>query len=430
MRVEIIDDRERWNRFVEGQPTGNITQTWEWAELGSRLGSQALRLGAIAEAGDVAVTADAAGAANAGNADANGAAYQPGELCGALLLIVERAPVLGRPYLYAPRGPVVADPGGPALAALVARVAEEARRTGSFMLKVEPNVADGDATWLAALTKLGFVVNPYATHPRRSWTLDIRPDEATLLANMKDKWRYNIRLAGRKGVVVRAANPADEATFTADLATFYTIYRETAQRDGIFIHEQAHYDDFLRLYGARDAAALLIAEFEGAPIAALIVARCGTVATYMFGASSNRERNRMPNHLLQWTAINWAKARGCRLYDFRAIAEVLEPDEDMYSLYTYKQGFGGQSLLTLTTHDLPYQAPVYWAYRRTLTAKRALVRWRHERELRRREREHAPVAAGAKAGAKANADKDGAATADNQPGKQPGKASVAPGEGA
>lgn len=395
MRVEIINDRERWNRFVEGQPTGNITQTWEWAELGSRLGSQALRLGAIAEASDFTTPAD-----DAHDADdaAQVATQQPGDLCGALLVIVERAPVLGRPYLYAPRGPVVTDPGGPALAALLARAAEEARRTGSFMLKIEPNVVDGDAAWLAALADLGFVVNPYATHPRRSWTLDIRPDEATLLSNMKDKWRYNIRLAGRKGVVVRTANPLDESAFTADLATFYTIYRETAQRDGIFIHEQAHYDDFLRLYGARDAAALLIAEFEGAPIAALIVARCGPVATYMFGASSNRERNRMPNHLLQWTAINWAKSRGCHLYDFRAIAEVLEPDEDMYSLYTYKQGFGGESLFTLTTHDLPYQAPVYWAYRRTLTAKRALVRWRHERELRRRARERAPVAAGEQGG--------------------------------
>jgi len=412
MRVELIADREQWNRFVESQPTGNITQTWEWAELGSRLGSQALRLGAIAEAGDEP------------GADANGVAYQPGDLCGAILVIVERAPVLGRPYLYAPRGPVVADPNGPALAALVGRVAQEARRTGAFMLKIEPNVVDGDATWLAALASLGFVVNPYATHPRRSWTLDIRPDEATLLANMKDKWRYNIRLAGRKGVVVRTANPERADAFTTDLNTFYTIYRETAQRDDIFIHEQAHYDDFLRLYGARDAAALLIAEYEGAPIAALIVARCGPVATYMFGASSNRERNRMPNHLLQWTAINWAKAHGCALYDFRAIAEILEPDEDMYSLYTYKQGFGGQSLLTLATHDLPYQAPVYWTYRQTLTAKRALVRWRHERALRRRERDRAPVATGAKGGDSGGSDKSGSAIIATDNGKV--KAPAAP----
>ena len=187
---------------------------------------------------------------------------------------------------------------------------------------------------------------------------------------MKEKWRYNIRLAWRKGVMVREASDA------ADLDTFYTLYRETAERDGIFIHDQRHYDDFLRLYGERDAAALLLAEYEGQPIAALIVARCGPVATYMFGASSNRERNRMPNHLLQWTAIQWAKARGCTLYDFRAIAETLEPDEDMYSLYTYKQGFGGFSLFTLETHDQVYQPAVYWAYMRALRLKRRIVRWR------------------------------------------------------
>ena len=137
--------------------------------------------------------------------------------------------------------------------------------------------------------------------------------------------------------------------------------------------------DFLRLYGERDAAALLLAEYEGKPIAALIVARCGPVATYMFGASSNQQRNRMPNHLLQWTAIRWARAHGCTLYDFRAIAEVLEPDEDMYSLYTYKQGFGGYSFLTLETHDLPYSAPLYWLYRRTLKVKRDRDRRRHGR---------------------------------------------------
>ena len=360
MRVEVINDREQWNRFVESQATGNITQTFEWAELGEGgLGSEALRLGALDDAGALRAT---------------------------LLLIVERAPVVRRPYLYAPRGPVCDDPASPALAALIAQADVEARRLGAFMLKVEPNVADGDSVWPTALQRLGFERNPYATHPRRSWTLDIRPDEATLLAGMKEKWRYNIRLAGRKGVVVRVA------TTPADVETFYTLYQETAQRDGIFIHGKRHYEEFLRLYGERDAAALLLAEYEGTPIAALIVAKCGPVATYMFGASSNRERNRMPNHLLQWTAIQWAKAHGCALYDFRAIAEQLEPHEDMYSLYTYKQGFGGQSFFAMETHDKPYQSAIYWAYRRSLTAKRAYVRWQHERELRQHEREAAEKA--------------------------------------
>jgi lipid II:glycine glycyltransferase (peptidoglycan interpeptide bridge formation enzyme) len=203
---------------------------------------------------------------------------------------------------------------------------------------------------------------------------------------MHEKWRYNVRLAGRKGVTVR------EGSGAADLDAFYRLYRETADRDGIFIHGQQHYNDFLRLYGERDAAALLLAEYEGTPIAALIVARCGPVATYMFGASSNQQRNRMPNHLLQFTAMRWARARGCALYDFRAIAEVLEPDEDMYSLYTYKRGFGGYSLLTLETHDLPLSAPLYWMYRRTLKVKRDRVRRQHLRELRAREQERKSTA--------------------------------------
>jgi peptidoglycan pentaglycine glycine transferase (the first glycine) len=347
MRVEIVADRDQWNGFVESQPTGNVTQTYEWGELRDSLGGDVLRLGAL----------------------------EDGKLQGAMLTVVMRAPVLGRPYLYVPRGPVVAEPASPALAALCGRAEAEARARGAFMLKAEPNVPDGNAAWLAALHALGFRRNRFATHPRRSWVLNITPDEETLLAGMKDKWRYNIRLAGRKGVTVR------EGSGDADVDTFYALYQETAARDGFFVHSRQHYADILRLYGERDAAVLLLAEYEGSPIAGLIAVRCGTVTTYMFGASSNQHRNRMPNHLLQWSAIRWAKAHGCTLYDFRAIAEVLDPAEDLYSLYTYKQGFGGYSTLSFETHDRPYNLPVYWAYERLLALKRERDRRRHLRDL-------------------------------------------------
>jgi lipid II:glycine glycyltransferase (peptidoglycan interpeptide bridge formation enzyme) len=348
MRVEIVTDRERWNRFVEARPSGNITQTYEWGELGHALEGGCLRLGA----------------------------FEGEELRGAMLIVVERAPLLRKPYFYVPRGPVVDDPGGPAFAALCARAEAEARTRGAFMLKVEPNVPDGNAAWLTALSKRGFRRNPHATHPRRSWMLDIQGTEEQLLAGMKEKWRYNIRLASRKGLKVH------EGRSDVDVDAFYQLYQETAARDGIWIHPQEHYASFLKLYGERDAAVLLLAEFEGTPIAALIAATCGRVATYMFGASSNQQRNRMPNHLLQWTAIRWAKAHGCAVYDFRAIAEVLEPSEDMYSLYTYKQGFGGASVLALQTHDRPYSAAYYWAYTQALAFKRRRDRRRHEASLK------------------------------------------------
>ncbi len=368
MHVEIISDRERWNRFVEACPTGNVTQTYEWGELSSSLGNGVVRLGAL----------------------------EDGELHGAMLCVIAAAPVLRRPYLYVPRGPVVADPAGPALSALVSRATQEARARGAFMLKVEPNVPDGDERWLVALRALGFRRNRFATHPRRSWVVDITPREDDILAAMKEKWRYNIRLAGRKGVRVR------EASRPEDVDIFYALYQETAVRDGFYIHPRRHYADILRLYGERDAAVLLLAEYEGAPIAGLIVVRCGPVATYMFGASSNQHRNRMPNHLLQWTAIQWAKVRGCAVYDFRAIAETLDPNEDLFSLYTYKQGFGGYSVLSLETHDLPYNIPVYWAYERLLALKRARDRRRHERDLRARGRgQHATEPAASPASASA-----------------------------
>jgi lipid II:glycine glycyltransferase (peptidoglycan interpeptide bridge formation enzyme) len=129
-----------------------------------------------------------------------------------------------------------------------------------------------------------------------------------------------------------------------------------------------------------------MAEYEGTPIAGLIVVRCGPVSTSMFSASSNQHRDRRPNHALQWTGMRWAKAQGCTLYDFRAIAERLEPTEPDYSLYTYKEGFGGYSVLALDGHDLPYNLPLYWAYRRSLSMKRAMVRYRFARRARERER--------------------------------------------
>jgi peptidoglycan pentaglycine glycine transferase (the first glycine) len=352
MQVQVINDREQWNRFVEAAATGYITQTYEWGDLGDHLGEQLVRLGAL----------------------------EAGELRAVMIVLVAKMAPLGRRYLYVPRGPVVDDPDSPALAALLAEARRLARRLGAFMLKVEPNVPDGDDRWLRALARLGFRRNPYAMHPRRSWVVDVRPSEQELLANMKMSWRYNVRAAERKGVVIR------EATAPEDLDTWYRLYQETAARDGFFIHPRDYYAQVLELYRSRGAAVQFLAEYEGTPIAGLIVARCGPVATSMFSASSNQHRDRRPNHALQWTGMRWAKAHGCTLYDFRAIAEKLEPTEADYSLYTYKEGFGGYSVLTLEGHDLPYNLPLYWAYRQSLAVKRMLVRRRIAQRVRARER--------------------------------------------
>jgi peptidoglycan pentaglycine glycine transferase (the first glycine) len=343
-------DPAKWTALNETATTGYITQTWEWGQL-THLGERMHRV-AVADA--------------------------TGDYVALLLMVEARAPVIKRPYLYAPRGPVCDDPDSPALALLLQGAAAIARERGCFMLKVEPQVEDGNQQWLRRLADLGFKTNPYATHPRRSWLIDIRPDEKTILGGMSSSSRYNVNRGLKKLTIRQGIGPEDRAIF-------YHLYRETAERDSFFTHPQAYYDELLDLFEAKDAGVLYIAEFEGTPIAAQVAMRCGKVTTSMFSASSNLHRNQRPNHPLQFTAMRWAKAQGCAIYDFRAIAERLEPDAELYSLYTYKKGYGGYSFLSLITHDLPYQPALYWAYRQALRVKRHQDHQRHLKALHARQ---------------------------------------------
>src|SRR5436309_10380731 len=128
------------------------------------------------------------------------------------------------------------------------------------MLKIKPSVDDGNTSWLPALHERGFRPTPYSSHFQHEWVLDLRPDEKALLAGMKEKWRYNIRLAGRKGIIVRHSQGQN------DIDTFYRLYQTTSDRDHFFIHDKAHYEHVMRLYSEGDRAALLLAEYEGEAI--------------------------------------------------------------------------------------------------------------------------------------------------------------------
>lgn len=348
MDVRIINDRQQWNDFVESAPCCSITQMYEWSELDPHnIGAEEImRIGVVDDAG---------------------------QLCAAMVMTVASVPGLRQRYFYAPRGPIIHDPDSPAMTVLLNFVKAEARRRNAFMLKVEPSVPDTDLRWSAALKRRGFRENRYHMHVRNEWVLDIRPDEKTLLSGMKEKWRYNIRLAGRRGVVVRIAEGQ------ADLDAFYRLYETTSERDKFFINQKSHYEDIMRLFGSSEHAKLFLAEYESIPIAGIIVLVAGPWSYYMYGASSNDYREKMPNHLLQWTAIQWSKQRGCHFYNFRGIPEILEEGQEMYGIYLFKRGFGGYPLHVLATHDMVYRPITYHAYRILLDAKHKLDIYREKR---------------------------------------------------
>ncbi|HEX7593122.1 MAG TPA: peptidoglycan bridge formation glycyltransferase FemA/FemB family protein, partial [Anaerolineae bacterium] len=286
LRMVDNPDASTWDEFVRTRG-GHVLQSSAWTELKTRFGWSAQRV-ALAR-GDALI----AGAQ-----------------------ILYRTLPVGVRFAYIPRGPV-ADPQDRAtFDALLHALHAAARARGAFVLKVELNTQTpspvGD---LSDGGGLGVGVPSAPIQPRTTIHVDLTRDLDTILAQMKPKWRYNIRLAERKGVTVRAGS-AD------DIATFYRLLQVTGERDAFAIHSLDYYRAAFDAFTARDTARLFVAEYAGEPLAAIFVTAFGAEAIYLYGASGNAHRERMPNHALHWRAIQWAKSRGCARYDLWGIADT------------------------------------------------------------------------------------------------------------
>jgi peptidoglycan pentaglycine glycine transferase (the first glycine) len=203
--------------------------------------------------------------------------------------------------------------------------------------------------------------------------LDIDGDEDSLLAGMKQKTRYNIRLGGRKGVTVSEGSEAD-------LDAFYALSEETSARDDFFIQGKEFYHRMFGVFRAAGNFCMLLARHGDQPIAAVTLIRFGTTCWYVHGASSSEHRNLMATYLLQWEAIQQAKRWGCSLYDFRAIPDLLRKDQDMYGVYRFKEGFGGRQVTTLHTFTAPYQPGVFGLWQLHFSGRFALQEWQRHRK--------------------------------------------------
>ena len=188
---------------------------------------------------------------------------------------------------------------------------------------------------------------------------DLTPGEDELLAGMKPKWRYNIRLADRKGVAV--CNGGQK-----EFAAFYEMYAETGARDGFLVRPFSYYQAIWQRFLAEGLAHLLLAQVDGQPVAGLMLFCYGPTAWYFYGASTSAARDLMPNHALQWAAMRWAKNRGCTRYDWWGAPDELAESDPMWGVYRFKQGFGGEFVSHVGAWDFPVNKGLYWAYTRAM----------------------------------------------------------------
>ena len=195
--------------------------------------------------------------------------------------------------------------------------------------------------------------------PSNTIFLDLSKNKTDMLMSMKPKTRYNIILSQRKGVAVNASG-------IDDLDKWYSLYRETALRNGFVLHSIDYFRAVLtsRAQNTLSPAEvyLLIAEHDNQPLAAMFLVITGNRGTYLYGASSSQQRNLMATYALQWKAICLAKEKGCTEYDMFGISPNPDPDHPLYGLYRFKSGFGGHIYHAMGCWDYPLQEEVYSCY--------------------------------------------------------------------
>jgi peptidoglycan pentaglycine glycine transferase (the first glycine) len=336
-------DAQEWDRLIADLPDTHLFQSWEWGEIKKM---------------------------NAWEPMPQVWRDENGEVHAAGLILKRSIPLaglgLGLCLLYVPRGPLLGWKDKYWRVRILDELQSICKREHAIMIKIDPEVvigrgipgsendkpdADGQALMEELKTRHWVLSNEQIQFSNTVW-LDLSGTEEIWLGRMKQKFRYNLNLARRKGVRVRQAN-------LGDLPLLYRIYLETSVRDDFVIRAEEYYMRVWQTFMDMGAADGLVAEVDGEIVSGLFLFHFGNKAWYLYGMSTNKQREKMPNHLLQWEAMRLAKSKGCTIYDLWGAPEHFDESDSMWNVFRFKEGMGGDVIRTLGAWDY---APSPWLY--------------------------------------------------------------------
>lgn len=283
------------------------------------------------------------------------------EINASVLLIKQHLP-MGKNYLYAPYGPVINKNVTPdqlpkILEDLLLEIKKFIDLSNTIFIRFEPFYQDCHFIY-CHLAKLGFKPTKGFTQPKDTLILNLMQSENEIFNHMKQKTRYNIRLADKKNIQIEKTNDPEQTKI------FYELMLNTCDRDHFKPHPYEHYRNLISILGPQDIAYIYHAHFEKKIIASIIVSFYGKVATYLHGASSNTYRNLMPTYALQWQAIKDAIKKECHYYDFGGIAPENSPANHPWQGITrFKEGFGGINVSTIGHMEKTLHPFWHYAYK-------------------------------------------------------------------
>ena len=319
-----------YEAFVQSHPKGNFAQSYLWSKQ-----KPMCQWDAIAVRGE------------------------DGKIKGSLAVMTRTVTGVGRTLMYGCRGPVCDLDDRETFSQLLDGAKALAKKYKSYVIKIDPDVPSSNTAFSSMLQSFGFRAkeggkNFEAIQPRYVFRLNVEgKTEEELLANFHQKWRYNIRLAERKGVTVRICGKEMVPAFSDLMLT-------TGVRDGFVTRKPEYFAAMLDNLG-ENARLYMAFDPNDTPLAGTLAIHYGDKVWYLYGASSNEHRNLMPNYLLQWRMIQWAVETNCRIYDFRGVSGDVSEDNPLYGLFRFKQGFGGDFTEFVGEMDLVLSPVIYWA---------------------------------------------------------------------
>ncbi len=380
----VLINPVQWNATIARLNGAHILQTWEWGKVKSQFGWQPNHLLWYEGAGEYILSVN--------HHSERGKHQEPKAAALTLLRNIQIGGFAQRMgVIYVPKGPLL-DWNDTTLRKRVLRDLKEfAHKHAAIFIKIDPDLEIGGGipgSPGAHETQLGITVpdelkaegwqfSGEQVQFRNTVLIDLKQAEAELLANMKQKTRYNINLAMRKGVTVRTGTPAD-------LDMLFRMYAETSVRDGFVIRNQAYYREVWSSFMANQptlqadqpVAHALVAEVDGEAVAGAIIFQFAHKAWYLYGMSSLAHRDKMPNYLLQWEAIKRAKANGCTIYDLWGAPDEFLESDPLWGVYRFKEGLGGNVQRGLGAWDLPTNRMLYRLYSKTLPGLMDIMRRR------------------------------------------------------
>lgn len=364
MRILHEQDWAEWNYRIGHFSGAHILQTSQWGTVKAQYGWQPLAV-----------------AWDAGHDQWNAAA-----------LVLKKSIKIGGfaapiRMLYVPKGPLLEWQNANLRRLVLDDLQNLTRQQGAMLIKIDPDVPLGvgipgqpEATEYPVnqviqqeLLDRGWRFSNEQVQFRNTVLINLAQPEATLFARLKQKTRYNIRLAEKKGVTVRMGD-------AADIPLLYRMYAETAVRDHFVIRDLSYYNAVWQTFFQAGMAAPLLAEVEGQVVAAIVVFWFAGRAWYLYGMSTDIHRDKMPNYLLQWQAILRLKASGCQVYDLWGAPNLFQPDDPLWGVYRFKEGFNGQVARWLGAWDYPARPLQYRLYTQILPR---VLDWMRQGGLRR-----------------------------------------------